>query len=148
MADSMEHQSLDNKNNADPLWFRLEGVSTTKKGKNMATTFISKKYSSLTVVLDPVSVRKENGRVIIAGLNGYFPQGRRAEFVDGQYVTSDKKEIELLKAHKNYGAQFFAMEEEVVKPKPEALAEELKQKQFKAKIEAEKKKNENLKDKS
>lgn len=104
-------------------------------------TFISKKYASLTVVIDPLLTRKEQGRVVVSSLNGEFPQGLRVEFNEGQYITSDPKIIKSLKEHKNYGAHFFAIDEEIVTPKEEAKVEEDKQKQFKAKIEAESKAN-------
>lgn len=70
--------------------------------------FISKKYSNLTVVLDPRTYVIEGGRRMMTSLNDQFKNGRRIEFKNNLYETKDPEEIKALKEHAQYGIAFFA----------------------------------------
>lgn len=82
--------------------------------------FISKRYSGLKITLDPAGVTVIGGRPIIQGLNGMFPAGKRVEFNEGIYDTTNEKEIEALKNHPEYGFAFFSDEPGAVEVSAEA----------------------------
>lgn len=72
--------------------------------------FVSKKYKGLRVVLDAKSYQVLEGKRMVRGLMGKFPNGKVAEFVDHKYETEDKDVIAALKADSNYGLDFYALE--------------------------------------
>ena len=86
-----------------------------------SVTFISRKYKELRVVLDPKWAKEVEQRRVMTGLHGHFPAGKTVEFHDGVYVTSNEKEIELLKNHQSYGMSFYSSEDGADTPTDEAL---------------------------
>lgn len=92
-------------------------------------TFYSRKYKELKVTLDPRGVAVKNGRTLIAGLKGDFPQGLTVEFQNGMYETNDPKIIKALRSNKNYGRGFFE-EDQKVELTPEQARKENERKEL------------------
>jgi hypothetical protein len=63
--------------------------------------FVSK-YKNYEIVEKPSFIRVENGIP-------YVVYGKRYEFGDGTYETSDPKEIEFLRKHKFFGVDFYEL---------------------------------------
>src|SRR6266498_4345279 len=85
--------------------------------------FLSRKYRSLRIVLDPKAYKEVQGRRMMTSINGYYPQGKTVEFQNGMFETDDEKLIELLKEHPGFGADFY-IPAEGAKPKEEAVKKE------------------------
>jgi hypothetical protein len=70
--------------------------------------FYTRGIRNMTVVMKPTFTTMVNGFPTVT-------QGKRITFINGEYKTSDKEEIEFLKSQKNFNSMFFA--EEIAKPK-------------------------------
>lgn len=84
--------------------------------------FIARKYKRLRLVIDPITYQMSAGRKILTSLNGAFPLGLSVQFEGGKYETKDKKIIDALRKHPQYGYS-FSSPEEIVEPSIEAIRE-------------------------
>lgn len=84
--------------------------------------FLARKYRSLRIVIDPITYQMSGGKRVLTSLNGNFPLGLSIQFQGGRYETSDKKIIEALRKHPQYGYA-FSSPEETVEPTREAIRE-------------------------
>ena len=105
--------------------------------KEQTVTFIARKHSALRIILDPSRKKEVAGNVITEGLKRQFSDKlpKTVDFIDGQFVTSDKAVIKAMKAHEGYGFAFYDPNEDGVEPTvaairvengKKALAEELR----------------------
>ena len=83
--------------------------------------FIARRYSKLTLVLDPITVGIEGGHRVMKGMNTKNATGIRVTFDNKMYSTEDKQIIKLLKAHPGFGSAFFSDEPEAQNPSDEAI---------------------------
>lgn len=74
--------------------------------------FISKKYKSLRVVLDPKSYQIIEGKRLVVGLEGKFKIGKTIEFENHKFETDDKAVIDALKNSDQYGFEYYALEKD------------------------------------
>lgn len=70
--------------------------------------FVSLKYKNLSVVLEQRIFKEVNGRAVVQGINGEFPNGMTIQFDNGVYDTNDKQVIDAIKNHPHYGRDFVA----------------------------------------
>lgn len=91
-----------------------------------SVTFIARKHSALRIVLDPSRRKEVAGNVLTEGLKRQFKDKLpvTVEFIDGQYITSDKDVIKAMKAHEGYGFAFYDMQEDGVEPTITAIRHE------------------------
>lgn len=76
------------------------------------TTFLSLKFKSLRIVLDAKCMKEVQGRLISSSLNGLFPAGYTAEFVDGEFTTDNQAVISAMREHPYFGAMFTSIDAE------------------------------------
>jgi len=89
---------------------------------NKVEKFMSLKFSSLRLVLDPKIKKEVQGSLVGSSVFGKFPNGQTVEFENGEYSTSDPEIIKELKSHPYYGTMFVcATQEGTVKISDEGL---------------------------
>lgn len=77
-------------------------------------TFVSR-YARHTLVMEPAGIRRDpDGRTLAV-------PGKRIEFQDGRYETTDKAEIKFIRGHRDFDVFIFEEKE----PKPETSPAEV-----------------------
>jgi hypothetical protein len=72
--------------------------------------FTNRGIRTMTMVMRPTYTTMVNGFPAVT-------QGKRLEFKEGEFITSDKDEVDYLRNHKNYNSTFFEDITETAKSK-------------------------------
>ena len=99
------------------------------KEEKALKTYISK-YLKLRLVMKPSYTKDVDGRVVVT-------QGTSIQFNDGAYTTTDKKEIEFLENHKNFGSVFVEVDKKDIEKAKDARFKDLETKEAELKAKEE-----------